>query len=163
MPRDSQRSKVYEAETLANIESGYLKTVDEMQKFVNQIMSSRWWKSRSSIDYITVMPGRGCKRALATYTYTHKAAIKMPKWSRYEICILHELTHHLVHWENAAHGREFCRTYLEMIKRFLGHTQYVKQRDAFKKVGVKYCKRKNITPKRRLILAQAAKERFSKE
>lgn len=141
MPHDSQRSRMFEAENSAGLESARLETVAEMQIFVDRITESRWWKTRTRKKFIKVMPGRGCRNALATYSRWGLPIIKMPKWSRSEYVILHELAHHLTPSEYAAHGKEFCKNHLAMIKRWLGHEQWKRLHNAFHNFNVKHHKR----------------------
>jgi putative metallohydrolase (TIGR04338 family) len=150
MPRDFQASKVQRAESHVN-EGERLETVSEMQAWIDKIISSRWWKNRSEIDYIRVMPGRGCRNALATQSimkgrWVH--TIKMPIWSRSQLVILHEICHHLTdpngNWEMtvAPHGREFCSSLVALVKRWMGNETAKKLREAYRNNRVKTRKRR---------------------
>lgn len=113
-PRDSQRAKVYRAQE--QLPKGrYLKTMAEMRAYVDEIHSTRWFQKRWLRPHnIKVRDGRGRRNACAYW-----GAIKMPKWSRYEIYILHEMAHLMPKGVNhtvASHGREFVKNFIALLE-----------------------------------------------
>lgn len=146
-PRDSQRSRVYKAQGHVG-HGNRLETTAEIQSWVDKITSSRWWRSRYPwIKRVKILPGRGCRKALAingVYLEERKqgfdAVIKLPKWARTPLTILHELTHIAIEpARDGAHGREFCRNYLTMVERWMGQETCQELRKAFRSNRVKWC------------------------
>jgi len=131
MKRDSQRSKVYRAEDTVTVPEALerLETVEEMQAWVDKIVRTRWWrvyklpsaskaKHRAGrlISYgkITVKDGRARRSASGW-----RGSIKMPKWSRTKLIVLHEVAH-AIQTESPSHGRQYARIYLDLVTRFIG-------------------------------------------
>lgn len=150
-PRDSQRSKVYDAErVLQQGDQGW--TFRETQEYVNRITRTRWWKNRGGPPFVLVKDGRGTTWAKAWDPYTtakgedRPATINLPRWARDPIVVLHELAHLLTLATEAAHGPTYCTNYLALTKRFLGEETHRILRDSFKNHNVKwYSKRKDET------------------
>lgn len=124
-PRDFQRAKFYSAEKL--IEKGEsFPVLNNLQSYVNNIVRSNWWKKEFPyIASITVKDGRRRRRGSGGrfnyYRPTSTAGyIKMPKWTRYESYILHEMAHVVQHPADSAHGKEFCSLYLHIVKEVMG-------------------------------------------
>ena len=72
--------------------------------------------------------------------------ISLPRDLRFKLIVLHEITHGLGYY---GHGREFCSTYLRLVRRFLGRELARNLRIAFTLEGVRHRRRRS--PKRRLI------------
>jgi putative metallohydrolase (TIGR04338 family) len=160
--RDFQRQRVYNSEEYAKDSLGgnfgkYMSTVNEMQAWVDEIVRSRWFRARwPFLTYIEVKDGRGRRRATGyarglTYrnlmTGRHESistegVLKMPRWSRYELIMLHEMTHviidHVYKRKVPGHGVQFCNLYLSMVRRFMGKEWQRALKDAFKHYKVKH-------------------------
>ena len=150
--RDFQRQRVYNSEDLMDVGHGKrLETVPEMQTWVDKIVRSKWFRNRwPYLTYIQVKDGRGRRRATGyakgsrqhyeTFGITTEGILKMPRWSRSELFILHEITHviidHVHKRKVPAHGREFCNLYLSLVKRFMGKVAHHDLKICFKEVGV---------------------------
>lgn len=153
MPRDFQKSKLYEAERRhslfpraewerASNRDGYRAApaedemnVEEMQAFVNDILRTRWFKNRYALNWVTVKDGRGRRKAGGDYW---GRCIKMPRWSRRPIVVLHELVHVLLNPRiHPYHGEEFCGWYLALVRRFISEDAYKELRQHMQDVGVK--------------------------
>lgn len=137
--RDNQRKKLYCAEGV--VHGKHFETIPEIQEHVNKIAVSDWWKKHHKFyTYpITVHDGRGRRNACAV----GMTDIKLPKWSRHEEVILHELAHLVVHSRfgnngAAGHGCEFAKVLLLMVKRFMGKEDYLKMKTGFKEHKVHY-------------------------
>jgi putative metallohydrolase (TIGR04338 family) len=144
--RDFQKSKVYVAETDAGLGQRILK-VDEIQAWIDQITGTRWWRSRCYIEKLRVFDGRGTRKAYGGYFglwHSGKRGwgISMPRWSRYQLYILHELAHILIDQVRDTtvphHGREFCRHLLALVGRWMGRDHVRLLRAAFRARGVKW-------------------------
>ncbi len=138
--RDSQRSKVYKAQRVIDGKS-FFNSVPKTQAYVDKITRSVWWKKqhRGYIKTVKVKDGRRRKRASAYGANT----IVMPSWSRYEMVILHELAHCIVHSYDApeieaGHGRLYASLFLKIVKRFMGKWEHDQLKASFKRHRVKY-------------------------
>jgi putative metallohydrolase (TIGR04338 family) len=147
MPRDSQRSKLYAAEVAVKwVDNERLETVEEMETWVRHILASKWltnnFPSLRNIE-IGVKDGRGRSQAGGSHSY-----ITMPKWSRSKDVVLHEISHSFIsriygHENVAAHGREYARILLLLVRHFMGKENYLRLRASFKECRVRFSLRKN--------------------
>ena len=164
MARDNQRSRVYDAENDARkaLEPNSAGTIPEIQAWVDKIAHSRWFQNRWSVDWIIVKDGRG-RRSASGGADPHRiwmgfspdskeysewsGEIKLPRWSRNKIIVLHELAHVATSIEYpysktvAAHGPEFCSNFLQIVRRWLGNDTHKTLKEQFKIHRVKYIKR----------------------
>lgn len=145
--RDSQKSKVYRAEGLVKKPDANerLETVEEIQAWINSITRKRWWRTyrlpsaekashrKYSIPYksIEVRDGRARRNASGGF-----GVIKMPRWSRTKLIILHEVAH-AIQTERPSHGRQFARIYLDLVSRFIGVEAATQLKGAYVAVGVR--------------------------
>jgi len=136
MPRDSQRSKLYHAEASAP-KGQHFASVGDIQNHVDRITTSLWWRNRSATVKVYVKDGRGRRKAGA---WTNRALgfLTMPRWSRYELCILHELAHVMTPRKYADHGREFVRSFLALVDRWMGKQAAADLRESFRQHRVKW-------------------------
>lgn len=144
--RDSQRSKVYKAErkALEGLPCDELHdlSVQECQEIVDKVVSSRWWQGRYGMMLTppTVKAGQGARWATARL---HEHTIVLPLWARKQWVILHELAHYAVraplspYLKVAAHGPEFCKEYLALVKRWIGPEEAKALKASFKARRVK--------------------------
>ena len=152
--RDFQRARVYRSENIMEESKDMLgkrlETVREMQLWVDKILKSKWFKVRwPYLTSIEVKDGRGRRIATgyargiySTENPSTEGIIKMPKWSRCEMIIIHEVAHVITDHEYMgrvpAHGIQFCNLYLNMVRRFMGTGWHAQLKDAFKKEKVKF-------------------------
>lgn len=132
-----------------------IETVPEIQAWVDKITSSRWWHNRYHYSTmgrrIRIMPGRGCRRGLCYNGVTIQewedgfcAVLKLPKFTRYQLYILHELAHIPQASEmEATHGREFCSRFLASVGRWMDKEYAKLLREAFRVKRVKWCKKRS--------------------
>jgi len=160
-PRDSQRKKLYAAERKHSlwVNDSQFDSVGEVQKWVDNICKSRWFKNRfprykldlSSLmrdgiaTYgIKVLDGRGRLRANGST----RGFIKLPVWTRSHLHILHEIAHVITRRTDhngplpAFHGREFCANYIALVRQFLGKEAGDELKECFRKSRVKYTRPK---------------------
>ena len=90
-----------------------LKSVADCQRYVDRIVGSDWWSSRSAIRRVPVDDGRGRRGAWARWD----GKIVLPRWARTESTILHELAHHLAGLD-ANHGPKWRAAYVALTRRF---------------------------------------------
>lgn len=145
--RDSQRQRVYNAERALDIwhrASELFRgdgSLDKTQRYVNKVTRSRFWRKllaengvrRFKYD-VTVYDGRGSRSARSL----GRSSIAVPRWARSPMVILHELAHCAAPPGVASHGREFCSTYLKLVRRFIGKQEADALRQAFRGFHVRH-------------------------
>ena len=138
-PRDTQRSKVYAAERTIEDWDTEKMSIPEIEEWVGKITRSKWWKNhpRGGSYKIEVRDGRG-RRNAGGRRWVGKVVIKMPRWSRTKIVTLHEIAHGMQPHLTAWHGREFCRTFLDLVVRWMGKDVARELRQSFVKHRVKH-------------------------
>ncbi len=170
--RDSQRSKLYEAEgVLQNwpgAKSWGKSSVPAMQDYVDKLTNSAWWKRRGwestfRGDHIEVRSGQGRRVAAALGDY----AITLPLWARSEAVLLHEVAHianvrkaqtFFFTEDRAAHGWEFAAIEVELVHHMMGKDAADALKKSFREHKVRYKKpqKRNLSPEQR----QACRERL---
>jgi putative metallohydrolase (TIGR04338 family) len=122
-PRDSQRSRVYRAET--PLGGRRLPTLPDCAGFVDEVVGSMWWIARfPDHDLFRVprlRPGHGARQAF----YREEAdgpTITLPRRYRTSGVLLHELVHWALseHGDVPNHGRTFTRVLLDATAEFMG-------------------------------------------
>ena len=112
--RDSQRQAVYDWENkilnLANQTNGASMTLEECVALVERV----WADYHPNVKPPIVLDGRGRRRACGG-----RWKIKLPRWSRKPIVVLHE-TAHALQRQQPWHGPEFARLVLELWVRYAG-------------------------------------------
>lgn len=154
--RDSQRSKVYRAEGASKVKGKFLGTIPEIEAYLERVFSHEWFRRHfPHARRFTVKDGRG-RRAAGGSGYGFRAVITMPKWSRFETIILHELAHGLTELEwgrgTAWHGWEFCETFLKLVYHYMGREAGDKLKASFKEHRVRFRKPRRgrkLTPEQR--------------
>lgn len=128
--RDSQRQKLYDAEREALCGSLNYHRIQECQAVVDMICKSRFWKSllrRNGKNWL-VEERIHCvpvKKDAHTATWDEdNLMIHLPKSSFVKWIIIHELAHAATTNKAPSHGPEFARTYLQLVKRFMGQRAY---------------------------------------
>ncbi len=134
--RDNQRQRVYDAENTVTHGADRLDEVRDIEKFLKRITKSAWYKRRfTRWATIEVKDGRRRRRACGS---SSRGYINMPRWSRTRKIVLHEVAHVVQPSCTAWHGREFCKIYLALVKKWIGREAYDALKAAFKEHGVKY-------------------------
>lgn len=156
--RDSQKQKLYDAEGMTkwkinpqNLNPRF-NSIEEIQRFVNKLTSSAWFKRRwGDRNIIVVELNRG-------YTaYARFSSIHLPRWAWNSTVVLHEVAHIATgHNRGPSHGRFFARTFLELVGHILGPEVRKILKEEYKKYRVKYVPNYQLTDEDR----QARKERF---
>ena len=148
-PRDTQRSRVYDAEHLVHrlfdrsadypmIDVGGSRltlpverrfaSIDSVQSYVDQVLSLGWVRARWARAAVPVVV-RG--RAGDAQAHYERAGAVMavpanrsnrgnPAWAMRELVVLHELSHHLADGPEVAHGPEFVDRMLTVIDGIIG-------------------------------------------
>lgn len=159
---DKQQNRLYLAESKAELKSKPdFTTVAECQKYVNKVLNSKavldQFSNKELGDgalVVTVLDGRGHRRATATTDGRGGLVIQLPKWARSKFVILHELAHHLQknyainNWRESvkmgqeiiayqSHGARFTASLLFLVKRELGKDMHDRFATALWENGIK--------------------------
>lgn len=129
-PRDSQRQRVYNAEREWKAACGRgleLPEVEDLQEYTDRLIASRWRaKNFRSID-IVINDGRARRRGGARYNvWDGRWFVGMPRWTRDEAYLLHELAHCLEAADysdrrvGAWHGWHYCNIMLRLVQKQMG-------------------------------------------
>lgn len=127
-PRDSQRSRVYRAES--PISPSPLPGLQACAAFIDRVVGSLWWAQRfpdHAHDCVPrLRPGNGARQAFfrpGDPRYDGgDPTITLPRRYRTKGVVLHELTHWAL-WDEplvAHHGSTFARLHLDLTEEFLG-------------------------------------------
>jgi len=133
MIRDTQKRKVYHAEVLHSLRQEPLfHDIHLTRDYANRVYRSPWFRSEAArlgdaqmhLDFpmVSVLDGRGCSKGMA---WRYRGTIRLPRWCRNRLYVLHELTHLLVHRQSQfvkepPHGRLFAAVYLRVLRRWAG-------------------------------------------
>jgi len=146
--RDTQRGKVYKAERHV-AEGRKFGTLVECQAYYDRIVHSRWWLRRAMPTQIFLRDGRGTRMARA-YSNWAGGYINLPRWSRCEIVMLHELAHVLRcrrygganDIDHRPHGAGFVRAFLDLVGRWMGAETAKALRESMLEHGVRIVNRR---------------------
>lgn len=163
--RDSQRSKVYEAERAAFRSLGFFTeaypSLSLCHEKISKWMDEAWFKRRFGEGHALTLRGgrgkaRGGLREIVRGEVIKVVSIKLPPWARNSFVMLHELAHActmlrhetaLRHENVAAHGPEYCKIYLELVAHYLGQEYAEKLECQFRVHNVRYRTRKQVKRK----------------
>ncbi len=173
--RDSQRQKVYDAETRAF--GGWLRSesmsVRESQAFVDRVLATKWIENQE--DWagvlatirrrggVEIVPSHGGGNASFEpreigdgsgygYIRIHRPSIALGVKARQKDVILHELAHLIAPRSAAAHGWQFCDIELRLVRHFLGKEAHDRLKAEFKAGKVRFTKpraKRQLTPEQR--------------
>lgn len=147
-PRDSQRSRLYASEwEVFGWSKEKFRDMEELEEYLWKVLENRWVQSKypiareivSGTQKLKILNGAGHRRALTCRYDTH-ISVAFPRKARTEWVVVHEIAHVLTSAEYAGHGREFCRTYLHLVRLFFGEETQNKLKAAMKKHNCKYSK-----------------------
>jgi putative metallohydrolase (TIGR04338 family) len=147
--RDSQRSKLYRAEEeIASFETSY-PTLKEVDDYCKRVVNDKWFVKHFGLCEFGVKDGRGARaaRGIGWDDLSGKRLLRItiPLWARTDRIILHELCHGLKLLDKEpGHGRVFARTYLAMVKHFMGKEAASVLRASYKHHRVKYVKTSGV-------------------
>jgi len=123
-PRDTQRSRVYRAET--GLSSSPLPGLEACHRFAQRVVGTLWWHARFPDHTLAALPrlrpGNGARQAFYREEEDGTATITLPRRYRTKGVVLHELAHWGLADEEglAHHGPGFTRLLLDAIEEFCG-------------------------------------------
>lgn len=152
--RDSQKYRLYNAESEVSWGKRF-RTVDEAQQYLERCCEHRWLLEKYRCEQLVKI---GAPRLVAVPQRRRWATarassweIRIParaQWALDQLCLLHELAHLLVRGMlrtpgdspdmGPAHGRGYCRLYLDLVRHYMGPEQARQLRAAFRRNGVKW-------------------------
>jgi putative metallohydrolase (TIGR04338 family) len=121
-PRDSQRSRVYRAET--PLGGRKFATLPDCATYVDRVVGSLWWYWRfpeSGLGCVPrLRPGNGARQAF--YKEDPEPSITLPRRYRTSGVMLHELAHWALRTTEDLpnHGTSFTRLLLDLVAAFEG-------------------------------------------
>jgi putative metallohydrolase (TIGR04338 family) len=161
--RDSQKQKLYDAESVAKFHLNDIRTkfssIEEIQKFVNELLSSAWIKKRFGDNKCEVRAARKNQHD----AYARMSYISLPKWAWTKMVVLHEVTHILTRYYEGSHGRYFARAFLEIIEHVLGHAARIVLKKQYRVYNVKHNPNKLITEADRKARSDRFKQNVLKQ
>lgn len=149
--RDSQRSKVYEAETMVRTvfdraDQRDLRTVeilgstitlpierkfasiDSVQRYVDSVLKLNWvrerWPNAEPVVHVRQRSGTGASHyERDTQTIAVPGHVRNEAWALRELVVLHELAHHFESDSSGvpSHGGEFVDRFVQLVTEIIGH------------------------------------------
>lgn len=159
--RDSQRSKLYRSENCLKSLELKFSSFDETVKYARKVLSSKWFLKNFNLHISPSCTGvkleLGAKHRFRSIALKSRGTIIFSDSQLDQSTVLHEITH-LVTDTKQAHGREFARNYIKMIKHFMSKEAAEKLKATFKQNGVKYAMRRHrkrsLTPEQKEVLRE---------
>lgn len=152
--RDTQRSKVYAAENKVDRGKRF-ESLRECQAFSHKVTDSAYYRRKYHTGSILCQDGRGRSSACASNTW-EGPVIKLPRWSRCELVILHEIAHHAAGLPNK-HNWKFAAVLLDLTRHFMGKEAAEALKAAYKEGRVKFTAprpKRPVSEEQRAILAE---------
>jgi putative metallohydrolase (TIGR04338 family) len=148
MSSDPQQYRVYDAERVFNNGVGVImfRSLDDIQKFVDKIVASDWWKDRCDVEAVRVFLGRKDSGTAKSYprfaswrgiVQTVPFITIPPTWAATDIVVIHELAHTCAGLKER-HGPVFARCYLDMLATFSSRSNALKLQKSFDAERVEY-------------------------
>jgi len=154
----AEQAFIAQLKTLKRYDGLRMERVPDIQAWVDKILESHQWKTHfTNVIYankVEVKDGRGRRRAGGGMW-----EISLPKWARDKVVALHELTHSAVarkHPRAAAHGHEFCKIFLMLVKRWIGQWEHDALKAWMRTKRVKFSPPRQSNRPRRISPAQQA-------
>jgi putative metallohydrolase (TIGR04338 family) len=133
-PRDTQRSRVYRAES--HLAPSPLPGLDACARYAGRVVGTLWWAQRFPDRDLGTLPrfrpGNGARRAFFR-DEADDPSITLPRRYRTKGVVLHELAHWALGLGDglAAHGETFTRVLLDLTSEFGGIDAAAALHDAF--------------------------------
>jgi putative metallohydrolase (TIGR04338 family) len=135
LPRDTQRTRLYRAET--PLPGRRFATLNECEQYCDVVVGSLWWATHFPEyglgERPRLRPGNGARSAFFRLEENGEPTITLPRRYRTTGVILHELAHWALHRRRdiALHGPEFARVLLELTAAFGGDERAQRMTDLF--------------------------------
>lgn len=144
--RDSQKGKVYNAESILPRRQIGDASLEAVTAYVRRVEASTTWRKlllRSGLlpVVLEVRPGNGCSWARGG-----RFRLTLPQWARSEAVVLHEMAHAAT--PGAGHNWPFAAAFLSLVQTFMGKEAAKVLKASFKECRVKYKAPRKLTPER---------------
>lgn len=157
LERDFQRSKLYRSEGEAYSMSGAEESglhkrlaLEEAQGWIMHRLNLCWYLNRFGsrvADKGVTVEYEPRKRAGSASAFSGRGLIKFSRETAPKWLILHEMCHLLTPRSfGSAHGRYFCRVYLEAVRREFGDVVHGNLKDRMRANNVKHAPKRYYTP-----------------
>lgn len=147
--RDSQRSKVYAAESVIRRYGRTKMTFAECEKYLAKVQASAWFVRHYGDHFAIRLNDRGSRAHAATSWGAAKGNINLPSWARNEAVLLHEIAHNVTksrYGEQVpGHGWQWAGTYVELVGHFMGADVAKLLTDSFREHKVRWRQPKTRT------------------
>jgi len=153
--RDSQRSKVYRSEKVVP-QGLQFKELADVQAYLKQLQSHAWFRRRWAPRDFHLKDGRGARRGRASHGWWARI-ITLPRATRYQSYVLHEVAHHLAGL-NERHGPKFCRVYWTLVRYEFGPEAAKALKTEWAKNRVRWRKKRRLSPETLAALRQRGRE-----
>jgi putative metallohydrolase (TIGR04338 family) len=162
--KDSQRGKVYTAESELKKEGTRFTSYNDMVIFIEKIRSNAFLRRRYNSQLkrpIGLKINKGKRWAWGNAD--HITIPEFGGWAWMPSVVCHEVAHTITLrtpriplMQYQSHGRQFCAVYLNVVRAMMGREAYEELKANFKAHGVKFTPKKKsapLTPERRQALA----------
>jgi putative metallohydrolase (TIGR04338 family) len=142
--RDMQRKLVYTAERKHSLHAAIrIEDIKDIRRFVLHVMrrkAMKPWRHAFVGSVFKVTDGRRRRSAVAfgCFQTSPTVTLRMPRWSRSMLVILHELSHALTPNRYSWHGIEFCTNFLYVVKHVMGKAAHAELEQLFREHGVEF-------------------------
>lgn len=141
--RDIQKNGVYLAERVLVQFPYHFKSLNEIQAFVDGIITSEWWTARSSSRKVVALLGRkDSGRAFASgpgqyngRSIPHPFIVLPGPWAATKQTVLHELAH-ILDAGACGHGPSFCRAHIDLVAEFLSRVDARELEREMRRLGI---------------------------
>jgi hypothetical protein len=152
--RDTQKSRVYAAEDAFRRLIDDRAIVDRVAAwaFIEKVERDKWFRRTYGVWSFRIKDGRGTRIARGGY-----GRLNLPRWSRTPVVMLHEISHNVTgafECRGGAHGWEYCRAMLALVRHFLGREAHDKLRACYRERRVRYKRPRVLSEGQRTALAQ---------
>ncbi len=166
--RDQQKSKLYKAEKILKPMRKSYPEMADVQAYVVKVQASKVLQRRFGGALTKSFEvGDGRRRTNAGGGYW---GIYMPRWSRTDQIILHEMAHTiLIRMQGSnvsAHGWMYANVYLQLVKTMMGAAAHDMLKESFREHRVRFAEKKTraageVTPEMIERLARAREIRMA--
>lgn len=137
--RDSQRTKFWKAlQIVLKAHPETEMSLDDVTAFITKVTQSAWFLRRHPAITTIIKDGRARRsygwipRGRSTWEY------RVPVFARKKPILLQLISHSVIPEDASWHGREFAKTYLELLERWAGESQAETARKAFVELRVRH-------------------------
>jgi putative metallohydrolase (TIGR04338 family) len=129
---DPQRRRVYAAEKYIP-QGRTLAEVPDVQAYVDRLVREPWFRYYWKLNRITVKDGR---RRSSGYANSWGDVIGLPRSTRFERYVLHEVAHLVSVGDN--HGPRYCRNFVRLVDGVFGRHTAMLLEGAFRGKGCEF-------------------------